>query len=72
MSHGRRGDLPGLTVLRLQVAGFTADLAVIGAVLAQADVVLCLAQAAVAFALAPCFFLIAQHAVEFFGHAAKL
>jgi hypothetical protein len=56
--------------LRIKIAGLAAIEAVIVAILAQADVVLALAQTAIAPALALFFRLIALHANELVGHAA--
>jgi hypothetical protein len=56
------------SVLRLEVAGFPAIETIILAILAQTDVVLAHAQAAIAFAMAFLFFPVAQQTDEFIRH----
>jgi hypothetical protein len=55
-------------ILRFQVASFPAGLAVVLAVLAQADLVKALAEPAVALAVAFPLGLLADHANEILGH----
>jgi hypothetical protein len=60
------------SVLRLEVAGLAAVEAVVVSILYQANVMLALAEAAVALANALLFGLIALHADESFGHGQTL
>jgi hypothetical protein len=68
MGNSSRTCFSGLVILRPQVAGFAAGLAVIQAVFAQPHVKLRMAETAVADAFAPGFRRFALKANKLFGH----